>query len=206
MIVNDEFERPDVELVRAYREVAPATLGHLDNVRVMHSAIKPLFSRVNLVGPALTVRTSGLDYGALSKADEIAQPGDILVVDRDGDTEFAVIGEFRALKYVRMELAGCIVDGAVTDVLEIQQMRFPTFSRSISAKVARNIGREGAVGVSINCGGVVVNPGDLIVADDNGVAVVSHEEARQHLEHGLKIAERERNWRVEYAEFYTKLH
>lgn len=205
MIVNTNYQRPEAELIDAYRQIAPATLGHMHNIRFMDPAIKPLFSGVVMVGPAFTVRTEGMDAAALTKVDELAQPGDIVVVDRGGDYKHAVIGEFRALKHIRMGLEGWIIDGAATDVLELQQMRFPVYARTVTALVAKMIKAEGAVGVPVQCGGVVVNPGDLIVADDNGVAVLSHAEAREHVEHGLAVADRERRMRVEYAEEYKKL-
>lgn len=204
MEIRNDFVRVSREIIETYRQIVPATIGHLDNARVMAAAIKPLASRVHMVGPAFTVRTGGNDLGALNQIEELVQPGDVLVVDRGGDDEHAVIGEFRALRYVRWGLAGCIVDGAMTDIIEIQTMRFPTFCRTVSAKVAKNIGREGAVGVPVLCGGVIVNPGELIVADDNGVVVLSQAEAEQHVEHGLMVAERERKWREEFAEDYKK--
>ena len=205
MQINEDFTRPRQELIDAYRDIAPATLGHMHDIRFMDTGIKPLFSNVTLVGPAFTVRTRGMDAAALSKVDELAKPGDVVVVDRGGDHEHAVIGEFRALKHIRLGLAGWIIDGAATDVLEIQKMRFPLYARTVSALVGKMIGKEGAVGVPVQCGGVVVNPGDLIVADDNGIAILSHEEAEEHLEHGLAVAERERRMREEYAEEYRRL-
>src|SRR5690625_1907221 len=179
MIVNMDYTRPETELVEAYRQIAPATLGHMHNIRFMDPTIKPLFNGVVMVGPAFTVRTEGMDAAALTKVDEFAKPGDIVVVDRGGDHKHAVIGEFRALKHIRMGLGGWIIDGAATDVLELQEMRFPVYARTVTALVAKMINAEGAVGVPIQCGGVVVNPGDLIVADDNGIAVLSHDEARE---------------------------
>jgi len=203
--MTTDFARPRPELVAAYREVAPATLGHMHDVRIMDSGIEPLFADVSLVGPAFTVRMRGMDRSALEAIEEHARPGDVVVVDCGGDHEHAIIGEFRALKQIRLGIAGWIVDGAATDVREIAKMRFPTFARTVSALVAKNIGREGVVGVPVSCGGVVVNPGDLILADDNGVAVLSHEEAEEHLDHGLAVAARERRMREEYAEEYRKL-
>lgn len=200
-----DIDRPRAELVAAYREVAPATLGHMHDIRIMDSGIVPLFPDVSLVGPAFTVRMRGMDRSALQAIEEHARPGDVVVVDCGGDHEHAIIGEFRALKQIRLGVAGWIVDGAATDVREIATMRFPTFSRSVSALVAKNLGHEGVVGVPVSCGGVVVRPGDLILADDNGVAVLSHEEAEAHLEHGLAVAARERRLREEYAEEYCKL-
>jgi len=200
-----DIDRPRPELVTAYRQVAPATLGHMHDIRIMDSGMKPLFSDVTLVGPAFTVRMRGMDRSALQRIEDHARPGDVVVVDCGGDHEHAIIGEFRALKQIRLGIAGWIVDGAATDVREIATMRFPTFARTVSALVAKNIGREGVVGVPVSCGGVVVNPGDLILADDNGIAVLSHEEAEEHLEHGLAVAERERRMREEYAAEYRKL-
>lgn len=199
------FDRPNQELVDAYREIAPATLGHLHDVRIMDSGLEPLFPNVALVGPAFPVRLRGMDRSALDRIEAHARPGDVVVVDCGGDHEHAVIGEFRALKQIRLGIAGWIVDGAATDVREIATMRFPTFARRVSALVAKNIGKEGVVGVPVSCGGVVVNPGDLVLADDNGIAVLSHDEAEEHLEHGLAVAERERRMRIEYQEEYRKL-
>lgn len=202
--VHTDFERIDANYIKAYQDIPPATIGHLDNTRVMTSAIKPLFSNIKLLGPAFTVRTNGMDYSALNEIKEHVQPGDVLVIDRNGDVEHAVVGEFRALNFIRLGLAGCIIDGAATDILEIQKMRFPTFSRTISARVAKSIGRDGAIGIPIQCGGVIVNPGELIIADDNGIAVISEAEAEEHLEYSLDLDKREKEWRELFAEEYKK--
>jgi 4-hydroxy-4-methyl-2-oxoglutarate aldolase len=205
MRVNSDIRRVDPDLVAAYRNVAPATLGHKHNLRFMHSAIKPLFDDIKLVGPAFTVRAPGIDAAALAKVDELAQPGDVVIVDRGGDMQHACVGEFRALKHIRQGLAGWVIDGAATDVLEIRKMRFPVFARAVSALVGKMIGVEGDVGLPIQCGGVVVNPGDLIVADDNGIAVLSEDEAAQLLPAALEVEEREREMREQYAAEYRKL-
>lgn len=205
MRINRSFRRPSRQLVETYRGVAPAFLGHKHNIRVMDTGIRPLIENVVLVGPALTVRAGGMDAGALAEVDAIAEPGDVVVVDRGGDTEFACIGEFRALKQIRLGVAGWIVDGAATDLLEIRKMRFPLYARSVSALVGKMLDVEGDVGCPIQCGGVVVNPGDLVVGDDNGVVVLSEVEAQDYLEEGLAAAERERNMRVEYEAEYSKL-
>lgn len=205
MIINTDFARPSQELIEAYKQIAPATLGHMHNIRFIDNEIRPLMKGVTMVGPAFTVRTEGMDASALVEVDKHAKPGDIVVVDRGGDYKHAVIGEFRALKHIRLGLAGWVIDGAATDVPELEEMRFPVFARSVSALVAKMVDRDGAVGVPIQCGGVVVNPGDLIVADDNGIAVLSHEEAQEHMDHGLEVARREERMRLEYAEEYKKL-
>lgn len=197
--VNDDFQRVSQDLVEAYRKIAPATLGHMHNIRFMDPGIQSIKRDESvLVGTAFTVRTHGMDSSATRLVEKYAKPGDVIVVDRGGDYRHAVIGEFRALKLQKLGYAGWIVDGAATDVIELQKIGFPVYSRTISPLVAKPIGVEGSVGFPVQCGGVIVNSGDLILADANGVAVLSESEARTHLEHGLKVAEREANMRLEY--------
>lgn len=200
--INTDFKRVERELVEAYRNIAPATLGHLHNIRFMDPGIRPVQDEVVLVGPAFTVRTHGMDSSATRLVEKYAQPGDVIVVDRGGDHRHAVIGEFRALRLKSLGYAGWIVDGAATDIVELKKIGFPVYSRTISALVAKPIAVEGSVGFPIKCGDVVVNSGDLIVADANGVAVLSEAEARQHLAHGQAVAEREIKMRREYGVDY----
>lgn len=188
--------RPD--LIEAYRGVAPATIGHLTGTRLMTSAIKPGYRNCKLVGQAFTVSSIGLDISATSKACELIEAGEVMVVDRGGDVENACIGEFRALAQQEKGVAGWVIDGASTDILEIEAMRFPIFARTWSARVGHAVDLGGSVNRPIACGGVVVNPGDLIVADDNGVAVLSPAEAEAYLDKCLAVEAREAEKRKAY--------
>ncbi len=180
------------ELIKAYENVAPATLGHMTNLRFMDSGIKPVYRRCHVVGRAFTVWSpGGIDAMILDEAVDKAQPGDVIVVDRAGDTEYACIGEFRALADLKRGIAGWVIDGAICDVVAIGDMAFPTFCRSVSALVAQSAGLSGAINVPITCGGIVVNPGDLILGDDDGVVVLSPEEAERLLPKCLEVTERE---------------
>ena len=114
-----------------------------------------------------------------------------MVVDRAGDTRYAVIGEFRALADLRRGIAGWVVDGAICDVVAIGNMAFPTFCRSVSALVAQAPGIQGAIGIPVVCGGIVVNPGDLILGDDDGVVALSAEEAEKYIDYCLEVEARE---------------
>lgn len=200
-----DFKRISPELIEAYRKITPPTLGHTANLRFMDSAIKPIFPGAKLVGPAFTVWAPGMDISAIITAADLIQPGDIMVVDRGGDYNHACLGEFRALKDIRRGVQGWVIDGATTDIADLIKMRFPTFCRTASALVGKVANVQGRVGVPIHCGGVVVQPGELIVADDDGIVVLSEEEAREHLEHGLEVEARERKMRKEYAAEYKKL-
>lgn len=167
----------DTDLVNAYRDIEPATLGHLIMEGFVDPSIKPLSQDIRIVGPAFTVRIPGMDIGALQQAYDLAEPGDVIVVDRCGDTKYACIGDTKALKAKLLGIEAVIVDGAITDCVDIVKLGFPVFARCASALVGRSLGDHGEIGGAVNCGGVVVRPGDLIVADDNGVVVLAPENA-----------------------------
>lgn len=186
------------ELIERYRGVAPATIGHLAGTRVMSSAIKPGYRNCKLVGQAFTVGSFGLDISATSKACELIEAGEVMVVDRGGDVENACIGEFRALAQQKKGVAGWVIDGAATDILEVDAMKFPIFARTWSARVGHPANLGGLINLPVTCGGVVVHPGDLIVGDDNGVAVLSPEEAETLLAKCLEVEAREAERRLEY--------
>lgn len=199
MIIGERGKTIPADVIEAYKGVAPATIGHIPGARMMTCAIKPGYSRCSVVGQAFTVRSVGLDISATSKACELIEAGEVMVVDRAGDIEHACIGEFRALDQQKKGVAGWIIDGASTDIIECADMKFPIFARTWSALVGQALNsRSGHVNTPVSCGGVIVNPGDLIVADDNGVAVLTPEEAVEHLEHCLEVEAREAKKRLEY--------
>lgn len=186
------------ELIEQYRGVQPATIGHLPGARLMTYAIKPGYRNCKLVGQAFTVSSFGLDITATSEACKLIEAGEVMVVDRGGDIENACIGEFRALDQQKKGVAGWVIDGSSTDILECEAMKFPIFARGWSARVGHPASLGGTINLPVTCGGVVVNPGDLIVADDNGVAVLSPEEAEALIEQCLAVEAREAAKRLEY--------
>lgn len=200
MKIHDRVSTIKPEIVEQYRRVAPATLGHQKDLRFMDSGIKPVYRRCRLVGPALTVSApGGVDAGVLSEVTALAKPGDVIVVDRGGDTEHACFGEFRALKHMELGIEGWVIDGATCDAVALEDMQFPTFSRTVSALVAKLVGLQGSVNTPIVCGGVVVHPGDLIIGDDDGVVVLSAAEAEEHVAAALEKEEKEVEMRKQYA-------
>ncbi len=201
MKIVDRISKVSPELLEEYRKVAPATLGHLNGLRFMSSAIKPVYGRCKMIGTAVTVRApGGIDAEILNRVTEMVKPGDVVVVDRCGDTEHAVIGEFRAARYVKLGAAGWVVDGAVCDIVAIEEMGFPVFSRTVSALVAKGVGLQGEINTPVNCGGVVVHPGDLIIGDDDGVVVLSAEEAEALLPTALQKEAQETEMRLQYGD------
>jgi 4-hydroxy-4-methyl-2-oxoglutarate aldolase len=167
---------------------------------VMDSSIKPPF-KAKAVGQALTVQLSKGDLVDPLKALEMGQPGDIIVVDAGGDTEVSVCGGLMGGLAKNRGIRGMIVDGAGRDIDELEDIGWPIWTRAITARGTHTMfsGRkeELSINVAVTCGGVVVQPGDFIVADTIGVAVVPLAKAEEILELAREQAEREqatREW------------
>jgi RraA family protein len=127
--------------------------------------------RHRLSGPACTVKVFPGDNLMVHKALDIARPGDVVVVDAGGSTMNAVLGDLISTKARHRGIAGFVVDGLVRDLPEIQSLDFPVFARGTTPIGPLHRG-PGEINFPICCGGVVVNPGDLVVADAAGIVIV----------------------------------
>jgi regulator of RNase E activity RraA len=161
---------------------------------VMHSALKPIFPG-KAVGPALTVRLSPGDLQDPLVALHVAQPGDVVVVDAGGETETSVFGGLMGSLFKNRGVQGAIIEGACRDIDELRDLGFILFSRAVTARGTHTMfsGRKEDVelNVPINCGGIVVNPGDMIIADEIGIAVVPAADLQPVLEAAREQAQRE---------------
>ncbi len=195
-----DFPRPPQILVDQYREVArcySASCVFADVQKrggVMHSGMKPIFPG-KAVGPALTVRLSPGDLQDPLAALHAAQPGDVVVVDAGGETETSVFGGLMGSLFRNLGVAGAIIDGACRDTDELRDIGFLVFSRAVTARGTHTMfsGRKDdvALSVPVQCGGIVVHPGDIIVADEIGVTVVPLADAAAVLPLAREQAERE---------------
>jgi 4-hydroxy-4-methyl-2-oxoglutarate aldolase len=163
----------------------------------MDSGIR-MRSGLPLSGVAVTVRARPADNLMVHKALEVAQPGDIVVVNTCGNTGSAVFGELMATSAAAKGLGGIVVDGAIRDVEAITRLKLPAFSRTISPGGCDKDG-WGEVNVPISCGGTVVMPGDLVVGDSDGVAVVPRTEAEAVLELVTQLLANEQKRKAEIA-------
>lgn len=180
--VAETFERAPEEVVRAFArhetaKVVDAMGGH----GAMHYEIKPLEPGMRCVGTALTVLTKPGDALFVQKAIDLAQPGDVIVIDASGYKDVAVIGERLTYFFERKGVAGIVCDGAVRDAQGIVEQGPPTFARSTCIRIFGSTG-PGAINVPVQAGGVAVNPGDVILGDRDGVAVVPRQDASRVLE------------------------
>ena len=167
---------------------------------VMDSAIKPAF-RAKITGQAVTVQLSKGDLVDPLRALEIAQPNDIIVVEAGGDLQTSVCGGLMGGLAQNRGIRGMIVDGAGRDTDELEDINWPIWTRAITPRGTHTMFSERkeelSINVSIACGGVVVNPGDFIVADLMGVVVIPLEIAEETVRLAQEQADREartREW------------
>jgi regulator of RNase E activity RraA len=154
------------------QKVEAATIGHYLHDRFMVPALKPVLDGHRIAGTAVTLSIPGPDSTLLYYAMDRLRPGDILVVDRAGDERHACWGGFMAAVAKLRHATGIIIDGQVTDPVEIRAQGVPTWARGVSPITTKLLNLGGAFNLPVSCGGVAVNPGDAVLADDCGIVVL----------------------------------
>lgn len=182
--INVEWERPAGDLVEGFGAFeTPAISDQMNRLHTMELDIKMLTDPEQpLVGPALTVKVFPGDNLMVHKSLDIAQPGDVIVVDAGSSSMNAVLGDLICTKARHRGVAGFVVDGLIRDLPAIRALGdVPVFARGVTPIGPLHRG-PGEIGGAISAGGLVVNPGDIIVADLNGVVVVPRRDAAEVLE------------------------
>ena len=180
--VRQTFERLEPKLIEAYGKFpTPDISDMLNRMYTMDSGIKSYGSVAKVVGPACTVKTFPGDNLMVHKSMDVAQPGDVIVIDTGGSQGSAVLGDLVSSKALHRGVAGFIVDGLIRDVEGIKEIGLPVFARGVTPFGPLHRG-PGELNFAVSCGGIVVNPGDIIVADENGVVVVRKEFAHATVE------------------------
>lgn len=160
---------------------------------------RPFAGGRRLVGRAVTAACEPADYGPVHHAIAVAEPGDVVVVDAGGRMDAAMIGELLAGAARRKGIAGVVVDGPVRDVATLASWPdFPVFSRGHTARGPSSMER-GEVNGPVTLGGVRVEPGDLILGDDDGLVVIPRGEAAGQLAAALAMAAAEAAWAARLA-------
>lgn len=176
-----EVTRVPRDLVERYRHILPSTLGHIIDGHALDRRIEALLPCTRVTGPAVTVQTSGRDSTVCHKVIDLIEPGDVIMVAADGqeDREYACWGEMMMVAAKVAGAAGVVVDGPLTDVEKLRQVGLPVFGRGRAALTTQLLGRGGSINRPIRCGGLLVNPGDLVLGSDDGVVVLSGAEAER---------------------------
>lgn len=170
--IHADWARPDRALLDAFGDASSAQVGDaMQRFGAMDPGIRPVWPSPRVIGPAITVWARSADNLMMHKAVGMCRPGDVLVVNTQGNLFNSGFGELVASAAVRLGLAAAIVDGVVRDVEALQAMGMATYARGLSPGGCDKDG-PGEVGAVIACGGVAVRPGDVVIADADGVTVV----------------------------------
>jgi RraA family protein len=181
MRIFTNVSRPPKTLIEAFAGLPVANIAdNMNRMSCMQARIRPV-NDVPLLGPAFTVKSRPGDNLMLHKALDLAQPGDIVAVDAQGDLTNSIMGELMALWAKQRGIGGFIIDGAIRDLGALRKMQLPVYAAGVTPAGPYKDG-PGEINVPVHCGGVVVHPGDILVGDEDGIVVISPRDAADILE------------------------
>ncbi|MBY0336751.1 MAG: RraA family protein [Acetobacteraceae bacterium] len=171
--------RVDLALCARALAVPAANIGDVMNrMQSLSGTFHAYGGRKRMAGPAFTVKARSGDNLLLHRAVDMAQPGDVIVCDGNGDLTVALMGDLMLGHAMQRGIAGVVIDGAVRDVASLAKMAFGVWARGHTPAGPWKEG-PGEIGTPVSCGGQVVMPGDLIACDEDGCVVVPREEAAE---------------------------
>lgn len=190
--IYTKINRPDSALVKQFATLASANFSDvMSRAFCMWPSIKPLNKDAIVAGPALTVKARAGDNFFLHAALDLAQPGDVIVINTEGSDTDALMGEIMAAYAKSRGIAGVITEGSVRDSKILSAMEnFHIFSAAIGNQGPQRDG-PGEVNTIISCGGVVVRPGDIVMGDCDGVVVIPKEHGKDVLEAAQALSVKE---------------
>jgi RraA family protein len=182
--------RPAERLLAAF---APLPTSNISDNMLRHygsrAALRPFHRGGKLVGPAFTVKTRSGDNLLTHKAIDIAARGDVIVVDAGGSLDQAIIGEIMSALAKSRGIAGIVIDGAIRDVDAISAGDFPVYARGVTHRGPYKDG-PGEINVAVSIAGMVVNPGDIIVGDGDGLVAIPQADAERII--ALTVAQKDK--------------
>lgn len=185
---------PPVEpaLLELLQRAEPATIGHFRHTGFMDPGIRALLPDRRIAGTAVTIRCYGADTSIVHYALGQLRPGDVLVMDRAGDLRHAACGGGVAFAARTAGCIGIVIDGMATDIAELREYGIPVWARGLSAVTGKRQFAQGEFCVPVSCGGVAVEPGDAVLADENGVLVMKAHEVTEAAERAIGMQEAEK--------------
>ena len=184
--IKKKIDRIDTEHIEEFKDIPPSDYGHQLHYNLISlRKIKPVVQvKDRFAGQAITVRITPNDSILVYKAIEIARPGDVLVIDMNGEDRYACWGEITTLAAKAKGIVASVINGAATDSLAIEENGYPVYAKSISPMTTKIYSHAGDINVPISIDGVVIHPGDLVVGDNDGLLVIPQAEMDSYLEIG----------------------
>ena len=177
--IRRNFERPAKELVEAFRGIPVANIDdNCGRIAAVDASIYPLNPKARLLGTAFTVNAPAGDNLLFHKALDMAQPGDVIVLANKGSMSRALCGEIMSSYAKSRGLAGIIIDGCVRDSYTLRQMDFPVYAKGVTPNGPYKNG-PGEMNFPVSFAGIIINPGDIIVGDSDGLIAIRPEHAKE---------------------------
>ncbi len=177
--IKKNFERPAKELVEAFRGIPVANIDdNMGRIAAVDASIFPLNPNAKLLGTAFTVNAPAGDNLLFHKALDMAQPGDVIVLANKGSLSRSLCGEIMSNYAKSRGLAGIIIDGCVRDSAALRELDFPVYAKGVTPNGPYKNG-PGEMNFPVSFAGIIINPGDIIVGDADGLLVIRPEDAEE---------------------------
>ena len=204
-IIYKKINRAEKNVIEDFGKISTTVISDaMNRTNVMKASIKPLIENVRIAGNAITVKCIVGDNIMTHMAIYLAMAGDIIVIDGKGYADKSIWGGIQTEVSKDRGIEGVVIDGSIRDIQDVKKLQYPVFCSGVTS-AGPHKGWGDSINVPIQCGGVPVHPGDIIVGDDDGVVVVPLKDANEVLEKAKEIMKLEEGWMKKIGDGKTTL-